>query len=225
MISPPTGSCNCSKSIPQHCDSPPDGAHQQIVTIKGIGKQTAAAIVATAIDINRFDTDKQLVGFYGIFPTELQSGVDKLGRPIPAGKKIMCRKGNDMVRALLWQCAKCASATNGGNPAVRALYARRLAAGDSPQVAWGYCMTKLLRQVYGVWASNVPFDPNYEAKKKPASPDSETNGSDSFSEKAETSGPTLETQKVSSSQEVTDASASLEPVTPSIPPLAGLQKT
>lgn len=32
-------------------DALPDGPHQQIVTIKGIGKQTAAAIVATAIDI------------------------------------------------------------------------------------------------------------------------------------------------------------------------------
>ena len=89
-------------------DALPAGPHQHIVTIKGIGKQTAAAIVATAIDIERFETDKQFTGYYGVFPTELQSGIDKFGRPIPAGKKIMCRKGNDMVRALLWQCAKSA---------------------------------------------------------------------------------------------------------------------
>lgn len=203
-------------------DALPAGPHQQIVTIKGIGKYTAAAIVATAIDIHRFETDKQLVGFYGIFPTELQSGVDKLGRPIPAGKKTMCRKGNDMVRALLWQCAKCASAANGGNPAVRELYARRLAAGDSPQVAWGYCMTKLLRQVFGVWASNTPFDPHFETKKK--KPVTEHAAADTLSansqftapetslEKAETSSPTLDAHEELTCEEVTDAPASLEPV-------------
>jgi hypothetical protein len=121
--------------------------------------------------------------------------VDKFGRPIPPGKKIMCRKGNDLVRGLLWQCAKCASAENGGNPAVRALYLRRLAAGDTPQIAWGYCMTKLLRQVFAVWSSGQPFDPQYDAKRQ------ET--------KTEASGLKDES---SDGKEVTKAPACLEPV-------------
>jgi len=194
-------------------DSLPEGPHRKIETIKGIGKQTAATIVATAIDIRRFETDKQLVGYYGIFPAELQSGVDKSGRPIPAGKKIMCRKGNDMVRALLWQCAKCASAANGGNPAVRELYLRRLAAGDSPQVAWGYCMTKLLRQVYGLWTSDTEFDPQHEAKKKRRTADRENVTAPAESgEKTEISGPRFVTPVESACDEVTEISASLEPV-------------
>lgn len=106
----------------------------------------------------------------------------------------MCRKGNDLVRGLLWQCAKCASAENGGNPAVRALYLRRLAAGDTPQVAWGYCMTKLLRQVFGVWTTGKPFDPHHETKAK---------------EKTETSG---HKEQMSESKVVTEAPASMEPV-------------
>ena len=130
----------------------------------------------------------------------------------------MCRKGNDMVRGLLWQCAKCASAVNGGNPAVRALYLRRLAAGDSAQVAWGYCMTKLLRQVYGVWSSNTPFDPQYEANKRLAS-NQQTAAPESPSEKAETSGPKLDTHNESACEEVTDVSASQEPVTAAPPPV------
>lgn len=146
-------------------DALPDGPQRMIETIKGIGKMTAAAIVATAVSSERFETAKHLIGYDGVFPEEFQSGVDKFGRPIPPGKKIMCRKGNDLVRGLLWNCAKCASAANGGNPAVRALYLRRRAAGDTPQVAWGYCMTKLLRQVYGVWISGAEFDPQHEAKK------------------------------------------------------------
>jgi transposase len=183
------------KLLEQAFDALPDGKHKQIVSIQGIGKQTAAAIVATAVSIDRFETDNHFVGYYGVFPQELQSGVDKFGRPIPPGKKIMCRKGNDLVRGLLWQCAKCASAENGGNPAVRALYLRRLAAGDTPQIAWGYCMTKLLRQVFGVWSSGQPFDPQREVKRQ------ET--------KTEASGLKDES---SDGKEVTKAPASLEPV-------------
>lgn len=181
-------------------DSLPDGSHHKIVTIKGIGKQTAAAIVATAIDIQRFESVKHLIGFYGIFPEELQSGVDKFGRPIPPGKKIMCRKGNDLVRGLLWQCAKCASAIKGGNPAVRALYLRRLAKGNTPQIAWGYCMTKLLHQVFGIWTTGADFDPQYEVENT--------------EQKSETSGPTDESETLGEpvSKEVTEVPASLEPV-------------
>ncbi|MEO8166569.1 MAG: transposase, partial [Betaproteobacteria bacterium] len=188
------------KLLEKAFDGLPAGPHQQIVTIKGIGKQTAAAIVATAVSIERFETAGKLVGYYGVFPEEWQSGVDKFGNPMPAGKKIMCRKGNDLVRGLLWQCAKCASAENGGNPAVRALYVRRLAAGDTSQIAWGYCMTKLLRQVFGIWATGTPFDPRHEAKQPEKT---------EASEKTETSG---HKDQASSGQVVTEAPASLEPV-------------
>ncbi len=142
-------------------DELPDGPHKRIVTVVGIGKLTAAAIVASAISIERFESDRKLTGYYGVFPQELQSGVDKLGRPVPPGKKIMSRKGNDLVRGLLWQCAKSASMPNNCNPEVRALFLRRIAAGDSKQVAWGYCMTKLLRQVFGVWVTDTDFDRNF----------------------------------------------------------------
>jgi len=111
----------------------------------------------------------------------------------------MCRKGNDLVRGLLWQCAKCASAENGGNPAVRALYLRRLAAKDTPQVAWGYCMTKLLRQVFGVWTTDTEFDPQHEAKEDEKT---ETSG-----HKDQVSAPEDEHSKV-----VTEAPASVEPI-------------
>ena len=176
-------------------DALPAGPHQQIVSIQGIGKQTAAAIVATAVSVERFETDNHFVGYYGVFPQEMQSGVDKFGRPIPPGKKIMCRKGNDLVRGLLWQCAKCASAENGGNPAVRALYLRHLAAGDTPQIAWGYCMTKLLRQVYGVWSSDQPFNPQHQTKRQ----------------ETKTGASGLKDES-SLGKEVTQAPASLEPV-------------
>jgi hypothetical protein len=141
-------------------DALPDGPHRQIVTILGIGKLTAAAIVATAIDIDRFDTEEHFVGYYGVFPEEFSSGVDKFGRPQPPGKKRMCRKGNDLVRGLLWNGAKNAAKTN---PAVRALYARLMSKGVRGDVAFGYCMTKLLRLVYTIWKTGQPFDRNHYA--------------------------------------------------------------
>lgn len=140
----------------------PEGPHRQVVTIGGIGQMTAAAIVATAVDIRRFETAKQFIGYYGVFPEEFQSGVDRSGNPHPPGKKHMCPRGNDLVRALLWNCAKSASGKNSNNPAVRALYLRMLASGKSSQVAWGYCMHKLLNQIFGVWTSNTAFNPNFE---------------------------------------------------------------
>lgn len=143
-----------------HCD------HVQLESIQGIGKLTAAALVATMVSIDRFETADRLVGYYGIFPEECSSGVDRDGRPVPPGKKRMCAKGNDLVRGLLWNCTKTAILHN---PPVRALYERLVAAGVRGDVALGYCMRKLLHQVFGVWKSGRPFDPNYESAK-PAQP-------------------------------------------------------
>jgi transposase len=150
-------------------DALPDGPHRQIETILGIGKLTTAAIVATAIDIDRFKTEDHFVGYYGVFPEEFSSGVDKFGRPQPPGKKRMCRKGNDLVRGLLWNGAKNAAKTN---PAVRALYARLMSKGVRGDVAFGYCMTKLLRLVYAIWKTGRPFDRNHYAWDTTAAGDS-----------------------------------------------------
>jgi len=152
------GEVKWKKLLEKAWDALPGGNHRYIETITGIGKLTAAAIVATAIDVDRFATREKLVGYYGIFPQEFSSGVDKNGQPTPAGKKRMCRKGNDLVRGLLWNCAKCAASTN---PATRALYARLMSKGIRGDVAFGYCMTKLLHLVYAVWQTGKPFDPNH----------------------------------------------------------------
>lgn len=154
------------KRLAEAFDTLPDGPQRQIETIKGIGKLTTAAIVATAVDVKRFETANQLVGYYGVFPEEQSSGVDKLGRPYPSGKKRMCRKGNDLVRGLLFNCAKSAAQEHGGNPEVRKLYLRLVGQGTRKDVAFGYCMTKLLHQVFGVWTTGQAFDPEYAAKRK-----------------------------------------------------------
>ena len=135
----------------------PEGAHQQIETIPGIGPQTAAALVAKMVSIGRFATPGAVVNYFGIFPEESSSGVDKAGRPVPPGTLRLSRKGNDLVRRCLWNAAKTAIIHN---PIIRDLYARQRAQGKRGDVALGHCMRKLLHLVFAVWKTNRPFTPH-----------------------------------------------------------------
>jgi transposase len=133
----------------------PPSAHVQVVTITGIGDATAAVLVAKIVDIDRFATPNHLVNYFGVFPEESSSGVDKRGKPLPAGTLVMSPKGNDLVRSYLWNAARTAIVHN---PAIRALYRRLRAKGKRGDVAIGHCMRKLLHLVYAVWKTNRPFD-------------------------------------------------------------------
>ena len=57
----------------------PDGPHRRVLTIKGIGLLTACALVGKIVSIDRFETSAQLVGYFGVFPEE----VDVSGAPPP----------------------------------------------------------------------------------------------------------------------------------------------
>jgi transposase len=148
----------------------PHSNHVLIETIKGIGIETAAALVATMVSIDRFETPDSVVNFFGIFPEEDSSGVDKFGKPIPPGTMRMCKKGNDLVRKLLYMAAQSACQCN---PAIRALFARKRAEGKRGDVALGHCMRKLLHLVFAVWKTGKPFDPTHypwERKSVPQEP-------------------------------------------------------
>jgi transposase len=136
----------------------PASGHQQLITIPGIGEATAAVLAAKIIDIDRFETASHLVGYFGIFPQESSSGVDKDGKPLPPGTMCMSPKGNDLVRHYLWNAARVGIRFN---PALRALYARLKAKGKRGDVAIGHCMRKLLHLVFAVWKTNRSFDKNH----------------------------------------------------------------
>lgn len=133
----------------------PVSGHVHVASIPGIGVVTAAVLVAKIVDIRRFETADNLVGYFGTFPEMSTSGVDHQGRPIPRGTTRMSPQGSDIVRCYLWNAAKCAINCN---PAVRALYARLRARGTRGDVALGHCMRKLLHQVFGVWSTSRDFD-------------------------------------------------------------------
>jgi transposase len=137
-------------------DALPAGPHQKIETIPGIGKQTAAALVAKMVSIDRFATAGSVVNYFGVFPEESTSGTDKHGRPIPPGTMCLSRKGNDLVRRCLWNAAKTAIVHN---PVIRSVYARQRARGKRGDVALGHCMRKLLQLVFVIWKTDQPFQP------------------------------------------------------------------
>lgn len=147
--------------LKQAFEALPDGGHRQLLTIPGIGWRTAAALTAKIVSIDRFATPERLVSYFGAFPEENTSGVDKFGRPVPVGTLQMSQKGNDLVRALLWMA--CQSAIR-FNPPIRALYARQKAAGKRGDVALGHCLRKMLHLVFAIWKTNCPFDPQRHAQ-------------------------------------------------------------
>jgi transposase len=136
----------------------PPSPHVQVLTIPGIGEATAAVLVAKIGDIHRFATPNQLVNYFGVFPEEDRSGVDRHGRPLPAGTMHMSRKGNDLVRSYLWNVSRPAIRHN---PAIRALYHRLKARGKRGDVVIGHCMRKPLHLVFAVWKTDRPFDPKH----------------------------------------------------------------
>lgn len=141
----------------------PRTGHVHVPSIPGIGLLTAAVLVAKIVSLDRFATPEKLVGYFGVFPQEQQSGVDPEGNPLPGTKQRMSPKGCDLVRRYLWNAANTAIQHN---PAVRDLYARLRANGTRGDVALGHCMRKLLHQVFGVWATDHPFDEQRSQPRK-----------------------------------------------------------
>jgi transposase len=153
----------------------PEGPHRRLRSIPGIGPQTAAALVAKIVSIGRFETASALIGYFGVFPEEVDvSGTDRHGKPKQGTEMHMSRKGNDLVRRLLYTAAQCAVKWN---PPVKALVARQMAEGKNYNVAIGHGMAKLLRQVFALWKQDCDFDAQFETRP-PAGPAAEADVTD-----------------------------------------------
>jgi transposase len=127
--------------------------------IKGIGAVTAAVLTAQALTIDRFDTPGHLVGYFGVFPVDQSSGIDRDGSRRAPKRMVMSPRGCDLVRRYLWTAALTAVQHN---PAVRPLYLRvRAKHPDQPAIAIGHAMHKLLHLVFAVWKTGRPFDPQH----------------------------------------------------------------
>jgi transposase len=201
----------------------PASGHRQLLTIPGIGEATAAVLTAKIIDINRFETPEDLVGYFGIFPQESSSGVDKEGNPLPPGTLCMSPKGNDLVRHYLWNAARVGIRFN---PAVRALYARLRAKGKRGDVAIGHGMRKLLHLVFALWKTDRPFDEHHYPWEPVASQSADAPASAAPATVAQSEPPAAKNKAVGHKREaparkvVTTAIASVDADTASVNPTA-----
>jgi transposase len=118
-----------------------------VASITGIGRATAAVLVARIGDIRRFDSADALKGYFGLYPRRVQSGRRE-------GRTRMARHGCKLVRHMLWNCAKSAARFN---PVCVALYERLKSKGATAPACYGAVARKLLHLVYGVLKHRTPF--------------------------------------------------------------------
>jgi len=128
-------------------------------SIPGIGKTTAAILLAEIKDIDRFEEASDLAAYAGLTPGRYQSGTSVRKRPH------LSKIGNAVLRKAIYFPALVAQRHN---PLVRQLAERLAARGKPPMVIQGAAMRKLLHIVFGVWKHRRPFDPHIEDNLAPA---------------------------------------------------------
>lgn len=121
-------------------------------SIPGLGRITAAAILAWMPPRTELASARQLAAYAGVTPQQRQSGTAK-------GKTRLSKIGHGLLRKSLYFPAITALRCNS---TVKAL-ARRLAQkGKSPMVIIGAAMRMLLHLAYGVLKTQKPFDPAHQ---------------------------------------------------------------
>jgi transposase len=120
-----------------------------LTTIKGIGPQSAARIIAAVGDPARFRSANALAAYLGVVPGLKQSGKSYKSRaPIAP-------IGNARLRMALWMPIIGAVRRN---PWLRAFYERLRAAGKPPKLALVAALRKLMHAVYSVAKHRRPFE-------------------------------------------------------------------
>ncbi|MCF6297385.1 MAG: IS110 family transposase [Flavobacteriaceae bacterium] len=126
---------------------------QNITSIVGIGKNTAALLILITDGFKNFDSAKQLSSFFGLAPTEYSSGSS-----INGSRKIS-KMGNPLIRKKLFMCSLQASRYN---KSCIDLYQRLVAKGKPKKVALIAVVNKLLKISYAIAKSGLPYDREYK---------------------------------------------------------------
>lgn len=138
-------------------------------TIVGIAAYSASVIMVEIEDIGRFATPDKLASYFGVHPTDRESGDKKK-------TSRMSKKGRPAIRAALYNCARSAVAFD---PHLKALYIRHRTNGKGYDQALGVVMHKLLRIVWAILTKKEPYDPEIDKanqlKKPQSAPEQESN--------------------------------------------------
>ena len=120
-----------------------------IVSIPGLGRTTAAKVLAYAGDVRRFDSAKALAAFIGLSPRQRLSGTSVRGRTM------LSRAGHKALRHALYMPGLVARRHN---QALKVFGDRLSLAGLAPKAVIGAVMRKLAHFIYGVIKPGKPFD-------------------------------------------------------------------
>ena len=139
--------------IDDHIDRHPElkADADLIASIPGLGRTTAAKVLAYAGDVRRFDSAKALAAFIGLCPRQRLSGTSVRGRTM------LSRAGHKALRHALYMSGLVARRHN---QALKVFGDRLSLAGLAPKAIIGAVMRKLAHFIYGVIKSGTPFDLN-----------------------------------------------------------------
>jgi transposase len=143
------------KLIRDHIDQHPRLKQQRdlLTSIPGIGETTAARFQAEIVEIDNYESARQVAAFAGLVPRHKQSGTSVKGKPR------LCKVGSARLRKAFYFPAIVASRYN---PLIKALSQRLRERGKCAMVIIGAAMRKLIHIAYGVLKSGKPFDPRYK---------------------------------------------------------------
>ncbi len=127
---------------------------QNITSIVGIGKRTAALLIIATEGFDTFENAKQLSSYFGLAPTENTSGSSL------NGSRKISKMGNPLVRKKLYMCSLQASRYN---KTCTDLYQRLLAKGKPKKLALIAVANKLLKIIFAISKSNLPYDREYKS--------------------------------------------------------------
>jgi transposase len=130
-------------------------AFEHLNTIPGIGRRTAAVLLAVTCGMKGFSSAKQVISYLGLCPRITTSGTSV------KGKTAICKMGMASVRKLLYLCALSA---NRYNPACRELYRRLPANGKAKKTALIAVANKLLKQCFSIVKNNCTYEVDFHLK-------------------------------------------------------------
>jgi transposase len=120
----------------------------RMLTIPGIGPISAAIIYSEYGDVNQFPSPSQMLSFAGLEPGYFQSGTMAF-----TGK--MVKRGSSHLRYALMNCTMPLIMNN---MVFAAYYHKKRQEGKPHRVALSHVAKKLIRVIYTLETTNVPFD-------------------------------------------------------------------
>ena len=118
-----------------------------MLTVPGIGIESAAVILAEFGDFSNFNNANQLLSFAGMEPGYFQSGTSET-----TGK--MVKHGSSHLRYALMNCAQ--TVVN-YDPTFAMFYAKKRAEAKPHRVALSHVVKKLLRVIYTLQTKNLSY--------------------------------------------------------------------